>query len=129
MDNPSLSQLQQLLSNRSQEADNIKSDVEKARELLTSCDQRLQKLVGGLSQKDTQKSLRVFIKNVLNGSNEPLTVKEIMDLVLENGYKTSSTKNFRNIVQQCIINDTEFKRRTKPKTRPSRYALEERDGI
>lgn len=123
--NLSLSQLQQLLSNRSQEAEGIKSDLEKARELLASCDQRLQKLVGGTSQKEVQKPLRIFIKNVLNSSNEPLTVKEIMNLVLENGYKTNSTNNFSNIVQQAILNDAEFKRKTKPKTRPARYALEE----
>lgn len=123
--NPSLSQLHQLLSNHSQEADDIKNDLEKARLLLTSCDQRLHKLVGGPAQKEGQKSLRVFVKNVLNSSNEPLTIKEIAELVLEAGYNTSSSKNFRNIVQQTIMNDAEFKRKTKPKTRPARYALEE----
>ena len=122
---PSLSDLQQLLSNRSAEADGIKTDLEQARQLLASCDARLAKLVGGPVQKEMQKSLRIFIKNVLNSSNEPLTVKDIAELVLEAGYKTSSAKNFRNIVQQCLLNDSEFKRKTKPKTRPARYALEE----
>lgn len=125
MDNPSLSQLQQLLTNRSTEAETIKRDLDSARQLLASCDVRLAKLVGGPPQANMQKSLRIFVKNVLNASNEPLTVKEITELVLEAGYKTASSKNFRNIVQQCLLNDSEFKRKTKPKTRPARYALEE----
>lgn len=125
MDNPSLSQLQELLTNRSDDAVSIKADLEKARELLASCDQRLTKLVGSSSHKDAQKPLKIFIKNILNNANEPLTVKEIAELVLENGYKTTSGKNFRNIVQQSLINDAEFKRKTKPKTRPARYAFEE----
>lgn len=83
-------------------------------------------MVGGPSQKDVQqKPLKIFIKNVLNNANEPLTVKEIAEFVLESGYKTTSSKNFRNIVQQAIINDAEFKRKTKPKTRPARYTFEE----
>lgn len=125
MDNLSLSELQQHLSDRSTEAEGIRADLNKANELLASCNERLNKLVGNSSPKETQKSLRAFIKRVLNSSNEPLTVREIAEFVLEAGYKTSATKNFRNIVQQTLINDAEFKRKTKPKTRPSRYALEE----
>ncbi len=115
---PSLTKLQS-------EADSIRTDLNKATELLTSCNERLNRIVGDAPQKGPQKALRMFIKNVLNTSNEPLTVREITELVLEAGYKTSSTKNFRNIVQQTLINDAEFKRKTKPKTRPARYALEE----
>lgn len=125
MDNPSLSQLQSLLTSRSEDAVSIKADLDKVRELLASCDARLTKLVGGPSHRDSQKPLKIFIKDILNNANEPLTVKEIAELVLENGYKTTSGKNFRNIVQQAIINDAEFKRKTKPKTRPARYAFEE----
>lgn len=125
MDNPSLSQLQQLLTNNSGEAASIKIDLEKARQLIQSCDQRLVKLVGGPFHKESQKPLKIFVKNVLNNTNEPLTVKEIVELVLEAGYKTTSGKNFRNIVQQALTNDAEFKRKTKPKTRPARYAFEE----
>lgn len=123
LDAPSLSQLQALLTNRSSEADNIKADLDKARSLLDSCYARLAKLVGGT--KEGQKSLKTFIKGVLNSSNEPLTVREIAEFVLEAGYKTTSAKNFRNMVQQALITDAEFKRKTRPKTRPARYAVEE----
>jgi len=111
------------LTHHSHEAESIKSDIDKARSLLASCDQRLAKLIGGALKE--QKPLKIFVKNVLNSSNEPLTVKEIAEFVLEAGYKTTSGKNFRNIVQQVLIGDAEFKRKTKPKTRPARYALEE----
>jgi hypothetical protein len=121
-----LNQLQQGLTSNREEAESIKSDLDKAKELLASCDNRLQILFGEQKvENQGQKPLRVWIKNILNNSNEPLTVKEIAELVLEAGYKTSSKQNFRNIVQQTIMNDSEFRRRTKPKLRPARYALEE----
>lgn len=127
MDQLSLSQLQQLLNARSQEAEDIKSDLEQAKALIASCDNRLSKICGTtMSHKGgVQKPLKIFVKNVLNTSNEPLTVREIAELVLEAGYKTASVKNFRNIVQQVLLADAEFKRKTRPKARPARYSLEE----
>jgi hypothetical protein len=122
---PSLAELQDLLSSRTTEVQVIQAEVEKARAILASCDVRLAKLIGSPVQRETQKPLKTFIKNILNTTNEPLTVKEITELVLEAGYKTASTKNFRNIVQQALANDAEFKRKTRPKTRPARYTVEE----
>ncbi len=124
----SLPQLQEILANSSIEAENIKSDIAKARELLESCDARLNKLMGvqpSLEQPSKYKPLRLFIRDVLNQSNEPLTVKEITELVLEAGYKTNSASNFPTIVQQTIYNDNVIKRKTKPKSRPVRWALED----
>lgn len=125
-----LNQLQQILSTNAAEAAAIKSDLDKAKEfqqksqqLLSSCDERLQKLVGA-PQPKKQKSLKDVIRDVLNSSNEPLTVKEICELVLESGYKTVS-KNFSNVVYQAIVQAAEFKRKTRPKTKPARYALDE----
>jgi predicted Zn-ribbon and HTH transcriptional regulator len=122
MENPNLAELQQILTNNTEEAASIRADLDKANELLKSCNQRLIKLVGAPSPK--AKSLKEYIKQVLDNSNEPLTVKEIAELVLENGYKTTSAKNFRNIVLQALLNDAVFKRKTRPKTKPARFAHE-----
>lgn len=125
---PNLSDLQKLLTNHSTEAEGIKADLEKARNLLSSCDERLQKLLGPTAppvKAEPQKPLKWFVKDVLNKSNEPLTIKEVADLVLAAGYKTASTsENFRSIVAQALANDAEFKRKTRAKTRPVRYAYE-----
>lgn len=124
-----LPQLQEILASRSQEAESIKADIAKAKELLESCDARINKILGVVTPEPVDvpkhKPLRQFIRDVLNQSNEALTVKEIMELVLEAGYKTNSNGNFSNIVQQAIYSDAEIKRRTKPKIRPARYAMEE----
>ena len=124
--NLTLQQLQDLLLSHTEEMKDIKSDFSKAKELLASVDERLRKLCGVEEEKEEEKKpLRVWVKSVLNNANEPLTVKEIAELVLEAGYKTTSKQNFRNIVQQTILNDSEFRRKTKPKLRPARYAVEE----
>jgi hypothetical protein len=122
---PSLPQLQEILANRSLEAESIKSDIAKAKELVESCETRLNKLMGvpPIEEQGKFKPLREFIRDALNQSNEPLTVKEITELVLEAGYKTNSNGNFPTIVQQTIYNDAVIKRKTKPKSRPVRYAL------
>jgi hypothetical protein len=124
VDQPTLSQLQQYLTVNTQEAQEIKGDLDKAKELLNSCNERLNRLFGRNEQSDEKKPLRTYIKNVLHNANEPLTIKEIAELVLESGYKSTS-KHFRNVVQQTIAADSEFKRKTRPKARPSRYAVEE----
>lgn len=125
---PSLPQLQEILTNRSQEAEKIKADIATAKELLASCEDRLNKLLGVSTPapepaEPKYKPLRQFVRDILNQSNEPLTVKEISELVLEAGYKTAS-ENFNNIVHTTIYNDKEIKRRTKPNMRPVRYSLD-----
>lgn len=129
---PSLADIQKLLATHSTEAESIKSDLNKARNLLSSCDERLEKLLGqAVPAKDEpqkpqnpQKPLKWFVKDVLNKSNQPLTIKEVAALVLEAGYKTASTsENFRSIVAAALANDAEFKRKTRAKTRPIRYAV------
>jgi len=122
MDNPNLSELQQILTINTEEAASIREDVDKARELLASCDARLIKLLGAPAPKQ-QKPLKHYIIQVLDNANEPLTVKEIAEFVLENGYKTTS-ENFNNVVFQVLRNDAAFKRKTRPKTKPARFAHE-----
>ncbi len=122
MDNPNLSELQKILTSNTEEAASIRNDLEKARELLESCELRLTKLLGAPSPR-VQKPLKQYIKQVLDNANEPLTVKEITELVLEQGYKTTS-ENFNAVVFQALKADAAFKRKTRPKTKPARFAHE-----
>jgi hypothetical protein len=133
MENLTLGQLGALLSLKNKEVEDIKADLASAKSQLASAnawisstEQKLLKLEGKetVVANNEPKPLRLFIKDALANSNEPLTVKEVEELVLEAGYKTKS-KTFRNLVFQVLFRDNEFKRVTKPKTRPVRYTLEE----
>lgn len=125
MDNISLSEINKQLDTKNQEIESLKVDMFAAKQLLTSIEIRLQKVVGVpvATKPPEKKSLRMAISEVLSNANEPLTVAEISELVLEGGYYTQSKDNFKNIVQQTLSGD-EFRRVTKPKQRPSRYAME-----
>jgi len=123
MDNISLAEINKQLDAKNQEIESLKAELLSARQLLGSIESRLQKVVGIAAPKVEKKSLRVAVSEVLNSSNEPLTVTEIAELVLERGYSTQSKNNFKSMVQQALNGD-EFHRVTKPKQRPSRYALE-----
>jgi len=125
MDNISLSEINKQLDTKNQEVETLKADMDTAKQLLASIEIRLQKVVGEpvATKPPEKKSLRMAISEVLSNANEPLTVAEIAELVLEGGYYTQSKDNFKNIVQQALSGD-EFRRVTKPKQRPSRYAME-----
>ena len=125
MENFTLNQIQEALNSKNQEIGVIKDEFTKLKESVASFEKRLYGVIGEQPQKDPQKPLRIFVKTVLSNSNEPLTVAEVAELVLEAGYLTASKKNFRNIVQQVLLGDDAFKRATRLKTRPVRYKLEE----
>ena len=61
------------------------------------------------------RSLEDFMVDVLQNSNEPLTAKEVADLVLDAGYKTKSKKNFVNIVLQAMVRSVFIRRATRVK--------------
>jgi hypothetical protein len=128
--NISLSEINKQLNTKNQEIETLKADVQAAKQLLASIENRLQKVVGGpvATQQTEKKSLRAAISEVLSNANEALTVAEIAELVLENGHSTQSKDNFQNIVQQALSGD-EFRRVTKPKQRPSRYAMENENEV
>jgi hypothetical protein len=92
-------------------------------ERFNAAENKLKKLLGevGLGYENS-KSLREFIKESLLNSNEPLTAKEISDMVQEAGYKSTS-KNFQSIVLLCLTKNREFKKATRAKTRPIRFDL------
>lgn len=68
-------------------------------------------------------TLEDFLVEVLQNSNEPLTAKELADLVIEAGYKTKAKKNFVGIILQTLVRSPVIRRATRGKTRPTRYAL------
>lgn len=130
----SLTELERMVVAKSQEVEAVKTDYAKLKDLMGSFEKRLEGLVGGVVAQpvvteETKKPLRQHLQAVLANANEALTVKEVEELVLESGYKTSSKKNFRNIIQQLLYNDKAFKRVTRPKTRPSRYVLAEEQKL
>jgi len=67
-------------------------------------------------------TLEDFVVEVLQNSNESLTAREITDLVLDSGYKTTS-KNFINVVLQILFRSPAIRWATRGKTRPVRYTL------
>ncbi len=69
------------------------------------------------------RSLEDFIIEVLQNSNEPLSAKEVAELVLDAGYRTASKRNFVNIVLQALVRSPSIRRFTRGKTRPTRYVL------
>lgn len=73
------------------------------------------------------KSLKNFIFDVLQASNEPLTTKEIVELILEAGYKSSGErKNLPTMVHQALTNNTEmFKKVSRGHSKPYKFALKE----
>lgn len=95
-------------------------------ERLSLAEDKLRKLLGEVGLViENPKSLREFIKEALQNSNEPLAAKEISDMVKEAGYKSNS-RNFQSIVLMCLTKNREFKRTTRAKTRPVRFDLVER---
>jgi len=69
------------------------------------------------------RSLHDYVMEVLENSNEPLTSKEIADLVLEKGYITEAKTAFSNIVLHALTVSSDFRKATRGKRRPIRYSL------
>ena len=66
------------------------------------------------------KTLKECIYEVLDNSNEPLTAREVTDLLLEQGYVTTSG-NFLSVVLQTLMKSPDFVRATR--TRPNRFRI------
>lgn len=132
MDNPSLQEILAQVQAKNDEANSLMSELSAAKnelsaatEKVTQLEKRLVEFIGkpvvAQKQATEQPSLKEVVIKLLNDANENLTVKEIADIVLEQGYETNS-KNFLAVVHQLLYaNDDVFKRATRPKTRPARY--------
>jgi hypothetical protein len=102
------------------------AEIADLRERVEVAEVKLKKILGEVgvntdNLENDSKSLRVFIKEVLQNSNEPLTAREIADSVREAGYKTTSV-NFQSVVLMSLKHK-EFKRATRVRTRPARFGL------
>jgi hypothetical protein len=124
MDTLSLTQLEEYVSAQKQEVADIKLNISEIKVKLAECENRLAVLTGVKQlKKGDQPPLRQFIVKALSESNEPLTIDQIANLVLEAGYITSSIKNFRHIVYNILSSNADFKQTNRPKVKPYRYTL------
>src|SRR5688572_757401 len=94
------------------------SPVEQSSEATTDVKKRRR---GRPSKND--RPLHDYVMEVLETSNEPLTAKEIADLVLEKGYVTEAKTAFANIVLHALTVSADFRKATRGKRRPIRYTL------
>lgn len=121
----SISEVSSQLSKYSYEAEEIRKELNKVKvdvnTKIAVLQARLDKLIG---TGTNQKTLKEYVVNILNESCEPLTVKEITQLVYEAGYKTQA-KDFQKVVFHAIVNNKKVSRATKTGTRPSRFELSE----
>jgi hypothetical protein len=123
------------------EADNVRAEICELRtefnDRINKLEDRLFALVGVTpppapprESPDEQPPLWHWIRTVLTNSNEPLTVREIAQLVLEAGYVTTSdNEGFVAVVQQCLVvkQAKNFQRvKGRPK-RPTRWSCVEEE--
>jgi len=105
----------------------LREECQQLRSRLDSMEGRLH----ALEEKDKppevlpeKKQLRDCIIEILENSNEPLTAKEIADLLEEVGYTTRALKkHWPTMILQCLANSPEFRRVTRYRCRPTRYDL------
>lgn len=113
----SLSQLEQMLSDRRSQISDLERDKTKLQKQLDGIDQKIKHLGGspsgkrhsafnGAGRPKNEKNLADCIQVALAGSAAK-SVGDVVDSVLAAGYQTKA-KNFRNIVNQVLIKDKRF---------------------
>lgn len=131
-------QIQEQLDAGKQEVEQVRIDLVEAKKELQgvlNVARELQQTIHGLEEKLNRlcglpasaaptDTLRDCLVRILQNANEPLTVSDLAGLALESGYKTRSKKHFNCIVAQCLSGEG-FRRVTKAKTRPARFAAVE----
>jgi hypothetical protein len=115
------------MDNSLTELGKIKEDLQalrsKLESALTDVESRLSVLERNASEQP-KKQLREYVAEILQNSNEPLTTKEIAELLEEVGYITKADrKNWPTMILHCLTNSPEFKRASRNRSRPVRYAL------
>ncbi len=135
-----LSEIKAHLEAKDEEASSLREELQEVRRLLATLQNRVDTAEGRLrqyvgedviavphtplqAQLVNNGKLKDYIRDVLQNSNEPLTTKEIADLVKDAGYITSSRDNFVNIVGMACVKCDEFRRVTKGNVRPVKFAL------
>lgn len=114
-----------MVTDLQQNAVQLRAELDSIRDQMNQLYGRLVEVERQLNSTDRpyKTTLEDFLVEVLQNSNEPLTAKELADLVVEAGYKTKSKKNFVGIILQTLVRSPAIRRATRGKTRPTRFSL------
>ncbi len=128
MSTPSFSELTNLVAAKQQEVESLQKEFKEVKGRLDSIGARLEILLGTDKQMEEEqteqpkKSLKAFVRDILAANSNPMTIKEIAEQVLANGYKTLSRgNNFSSMVQQAIYHESDIKRLKN--ARPAQYQM------
>lgn len=123
--NYSVAELESLLKEQKSRLESLKKEQSKLQKELDSVNAEIASLSGkgrrgrpaGSKNVGTKKvkrkrpknakSLRKFVTDLLNDNKKGLQLQELHDSVLAAGYKSKS-KNFKNVLYQCLYNNDEF---------------------
>jgi hypothetical protein len=108
----SIVQLEKLLAQRRTRLASMLKRRAAIERTLRSLDEEIRAIGGGTAglravRARNEVSLITAIQNVLEAAGKPLRVGEILDGVLESGYRSTSP-NFRAIVNQTLIKEKQF---------------------
>jgi hypothetical protein len=109
---PSIVQLEKLLAARRTKLASMLKRRAAIERSLRSLDEEIRAIGGGTAglravRARNEVSLITAIERVLESAGKPLRVGEILDGVLESGYRSTSP-NFRAIVNQTLIKEKQF---------------------
>ncbi len=109
---PSIVQLEKLLSVRRTKLASMLKKRANIERTLRSLDEEIRAIGGGTAglravRARNEVSLITAIERALESAGKPLRVGEILDKVLESGYRSTSP-NFRAIVNQTLIKEKQF---------------------
>src|SRR5271156_4778047 len=104
-------QLQRMLDNQKSKLDQLTRSRQKLQKRLDTLDAKISSLGGSPGTNGTRVRNKVSLNDsivaVLNRSGSAMSVGDIQKRVLARGYTTSSP-NFRSIVNQALIKDQRF---------------------
>lgn len=111
----SVAELQSLLNEQRKRLDELKKKQSALQKELDAVNQEIASIEGGEGgarrvrrrRGRNQKPLRAYVQEVLTANKKGLALQEISEAVQANGYKTSS-KNFKNVLYQCLYHNEEF---------------------
>jgi hypothetical protein len=108
-----IAQLQRILEQRRDELQKLRQERTDLQKEINALDRRIDRLEGGVGGRGggvrmrNKTPLPTAIANVMRENGKPMRVMDIMNGVLESGYRSSSDK-FRGIVNQTLIKDKNF---------------------
>lgn len=111
----SVAQLERMLNAKKSEIDSLTRERERLSQQLHEVDEKIRALTGrrgggavpGRERPKNDMSLHDTIVDILGRYKRGLPLAELVEKVLESGYKTNSG-NFRNVAYQCLYNATDI---------------------